>query len=62
VVGVSTAMWDVKTKMLKVTFDKSKTEVLKVEEAIALVGHDTELVKANNETYNTLPGCCKYDR
>lgn len=60
--GVSAADWNKKTKMLEVTFDDSKTDLKKVETAIAAVGHDTELAKATDEAYNDLPSCCQYDR
>jgi copper chaperone CopZ len=60
--GVSSANWDKKTKMLDLAFDDSKTDVKKVEVAIAKAGHDTPLVKATDETYNKLPSCCHYDR
>jgi Cu(I)/Ag(I) efflux system membrane fusion protein len=33
---------------------------LKVETAIAKVGHDAGSVKASTAAYNKLPGCCKY--
>ncbi|MFV0593141.1 MAG: heavy-metal-associated domain-containing protein [Draconibacterium sp.] len=60
--GVSKADWDKETKMLKVTFDDKKTNIHKVEMAVAAVGHDTDMHKAKDEVYDKLPGCCKYDR
>jgi hypothetical protein len=27
---------------------------------VAMVGHDTEKVKASNVVYESLPDCCKY--
>lgn len=60
--GVSNADWDSETKMIKVSFDESKTDVHKVHMAIAKVGHDTDMHKASDEIYNKLPGCCKYER
>lgn len=60
--GVSAAEWDKETQMIEVTFDEAKTSILKVHEAIAEVGHDTELVKADDETYASLPSCCDYER
>ena len=60
--GVSKADWDKETKKMEVVFDDSKTDVHKVQMAIAKVGHDTEMHKAKDEVYNELPGCCKYDR
>lgn len=60
--GVSLANWDKKAKILEVTFDDSKTNLEQIELAITGVGYDTEHHKASNETYSSLPACCKYDR
>jgi len=60
--GVSVADWNVETKMLALTFDDSKTDVHKVQEAIAKVGHDTDMHKSTDEAYNKVAGCCKYER
>lgn len=60
--GVSKADWNKETKILKVTLDDTKTNLDKVEVAIAKVGHDTPHHKASTEVYNELPGCCKYDK
>lgn len=60
--GVSAADWDMATKMLKVTFDPAKVKVEEIHNKIAGVGHDTDKVKAKDEVYDTLHGCCKYDR
>ena len=60
--GVSAADWNTKSKMLALTFDDSKTDLKKVETAIADAGHDTPLVKATDEAYDKLPSCCHYDR
>ena len=34
----------------------------KIHETLANVGHDTQLCKASNETYNNLHPCCQYVR
>ena len=60
--GVSKATWDSEDAMLTVTYDDTKTTTLKIEEAVAKVGHDTDHAKATDKTYNSLPGCCQYDR
>ncbi|MBS2214063.1 hypothetical protein KEM09_21845, partial [Carboxylicivirga mesophila] len=39
-----------------------KATVDAVEKAIATVGHDTEHHKADDEVYDNLHGCCKYER
>lgn len=60
--GVSKADWNKETKMMEVVFDDTKTNVHKVEMAIAKAGHDTDMHRASDETYEKLPGCCHYDR
>ena len=60
--GVTTAEWDKETKILKVSYDKSKADNHKIQKAVAKVGHDTNMHKADDKVYNALPGCCKYDR
>lgn len=60
--GVSAADWNKETKMLDVSFDESQTDIHKIHMAVAAVGHDTDMHKADDNVYNALPGCCKYDR
>ncbi len=60
--GVTTADWDKESKQLTVSFDDAKTNVDKIQKAVANVGHDTEMHKADEEVYNKLPACCKYER
>jgi copper chaperone CopZ len=60
--GVTTAEWDKETKMLKVSYDKSKADNHKIQKAVAKVGHDTDMHKAEEKVYNALPGCCQYER
>lgn len=60
--GVTSANWDLKTQMLAVTFDPSKTSVELLSKKLASVGHDTEKFKAPDDVYAKLPDCCHYDR
>lgn len=60
--GVIAVDWNKENKLMEVSFDASKTDVHKVHMVIAKAGHDTEMHKTKDETYNSLPGCCKYDR
>ncbi len=60
--GVSKADWNKDTKKLEITFDDAKTNLDKIEVAIAKVGHDTPHHKAADDVYEKLPGCCHYDR
>lgn len=60
--GVTSIEWNKDTKMTKVTYDPSMTNLDKIESAIAKAGHDTDAFFARDETYNKLPACCKYER
>lgn len=58
--GVSTATWNKETQQLHIHFDADKTTLEAVSKAVALKGHDTDKDKADDKTYDALPGCCKY--
>ncbi len=60
--GVQTAAWNKDTKMMEVSYDASKTDLPKIESAIAKAGHDTPLQNATDDSYKSLPSCCKYER
>jgi len=60
--GVTGADWDQETKMLTVNFDCANPNIKDVHVAVAAVGHDTKLVKADDKVYDELPACCKYER
>lgn len=58
--GVKFALWNVKTHELKLIIDERKTDVKTIQQKIADVGHDTKLIKATDEAYNSVHPCCKY--
>jgi outer membrane receptor for ferrienterochelin and colicin/copper chaperone CopZ len=58
--GVKTAVWSIESKLLKLQYDPSVITIEKIHQKIADVGHDTELKKAKDKTYNNLPECCLY--
>lgn len=62
--GIKTASWDANTKLLTVqyilTADIKDTN--SIGKLIAAAGHDTEVLKAKDSLYDSLPGCCKYQR
>jgi copper chaperone CopZ len=60
--AISKAEWNKDTKFLTVTYDSTKLSAEAIQEKIAAVGHDTPKIKAKDEVYAKLPGCCKYDR
>jgi copper chaperone CopZ len=59
--GVASANWDKDKKLIKVSFDEGKTDVMSIHKAIAASGYDTEKVNGDLDAYEGLPGCCKYD-
>jgi len=58
--GVKAAEWNLRAKILNVEYDPGKTSRSAISKAIAAVGYDTEMDRANDLVYNALPGCCKY--
>ncbi|OFY83924.1 MAG: hypothetical protein A3F72_07545 [Bacteroidetes bacterium RIFCSPLOWO2_12_FULL_35_15] len=60
--GVSSANWNEETKILAVVSENKSLEAKTVSEAIAAGGYDNEHKTAQDEAYNKLPGCCKYER
>ncbi len=60
--GASSATWNAETQKLKVEFDSTKTTEDKILQDIANAGHDNEKFKTSQATYDSLPGCCHYDR
>ena len=59
--GVASAIWDVNQKKIDISFGDDKIDAVAIHEAIAASGYDTEKVAGNEEAYDGLPGCCKYD-
>lgn len=57
--GVNEVDVNVTEKRVKVIYDKSKTDVSKVEASITAAGYDANDKKANEEAYQKLHGCCK---
>jgi mercuric ion binding protein len=60
--GATSASWDIKSQILKVSYDPSKTSKDELCKKLASVGHDTEKFKAPDDVYAKLPGCCHYER
>lgn len=59
--GATTANWDMDAKILTLMFD-GKTNLDKIETAIAAIGYDTEHKIATKAAYDALHECCKYER
>lgn len=60
--GVKSANWDTDSKMLTVNYNTEKVNELDIHKQVAAAGYDTEKEKASDKDYNSLMGCCKYDR
>lgn len=58
--GVTLSDYNLEKQELHIHYNDSKTSIEAVSKALAAVGHDTELFKAEQEVYDALPGCCKY--
>ncbi len=60
--GVKSAEWHIDDHTLHLIMNEEKSSLLDVKKAIAKVGHDTDEVKATDEEYGKLHGCCMYER
>jgi periplasmic mercuric ion binding protein len=60
--GIEKADWNKETKMIEVTFNGKEISLDEIKKKIASVGYDTEEYRATKKAYNSLPGCCQYDR
>jgi len=60
--GVVVARWDEESGMLSVKYQPGTAELAAIHRAVADAGHDTDTVRAEDEVYRNLHGCCKYER
>lgn len=60
--GVTAAVWNQQTKMLKVTYNVSAASTSSIQQKIANAGYDTPQYKTTDEAYNALDKCCQYER
>jgi cation transport ATPase len=60
--GVKSATWSIETHKLNLILNEEKATILDVKKAVAKAGYDTDEVKAIDENYTKLPGCCQYER
>ena len=58
--GIINAQWDQETKEITVAYKTKAIDEMTIHQRIADAGHDTEKVKATDEVYANLHGCCKY--
>ena len=60
--NVKSAVWNMDSKVLKVTFNASKTNKKEILKNVASVGHDNIMYRASDTVYDALESCCQYDR
>lgn len=60
--GVKSAEYHTDDKTLHLILNETKCSLTDVKKAIAKAGHDTDEIKATDEDYNNLHGCCQYER
>lgn len=58
--GVKSAVWNADHQDIHLIIDETKCTVADVQKAIAKVGHDTADLKATDEQYGAIHGCCQY--
>ena len=57
--GVQTAVLDVPSKVLTVTYKADKTTPAALRAAVQKTGYDADELTADARAYNRLPDCCK---
>ena len=60
--GVQSADWNNESGQMTVTYDPAGITLGEIKQKIADVGYDSDTHRAEDETYNGLPGCCQYER
>jgi|TARA_Y100000385_G_C13043906_1_gene616570 periplasmic mercuric ion binding protein len=60
--GIYWSEWDIDSQEVTVKFDSKKISLDNIQSRIAKVGYDNNSHRANEEVYNSLPACCKYER
>ena len=60
--GVSEAVWNIDSKLLKLKLDTAQISVNTVLEAVAKAGYDNEKFYADDYSYGALEACCQYER
>ncbi len=57
--GINSFDISIDNKLVKVNYDKVKTDAEKIEGAIVMAGYQANDKPANKEAYDKLPECCK---
>lgn len=61
-IGTYKSNWVIETNILMVSYDSIKLSKEKIQQQLAIAGHDNEAFQADDKTYESLPKCCYYDR
>ena len=57
--GINSFDISIENKLVKVSYDKAKTDADKIEGAIVMAGYQANDKPGNKEAYDKLPECCK---
>lgn len=60
--GIVEATWDPSFARLITTYNTAEVSNPEIQKMMASVGHDTDLFRADDKVYKSLPACCKYER
>ena len=60
--GVKKAHWNINTQEMMVKFDAEQTSLKAIQMKIAEAGYDNDGFRADDEVYENLHYCCKYER
>lgn len=58
--GIHTAYWSLEDQKVFITYQSDIFTEEQLHNIVAMVGHDTDKVKADKIVYQNLPGCCHY--
>lgn len=62
IIGVQTAYWEPTSQLLTLRVQDVIFDVLELHKTMTSLGHDTDEMRADNEVYENLHSCCKYER
>lgn len=60
--GVKFSEWNVQTQKLIIEYKSNKISIQEISDALISAGHDTQFKLTSDEIYQSLPGCCHYER
>jgi len=60
--GIKFAIWNEESKKITVKYNPEIIKLDIIHSKIAAVGYDTDKIRAKNEVYKKLHGCCQYER